>query len=226
MIKLSDRLLSIAEEINTKTMADIGTDHGFLPIYLYQNEICDKVIMTDVSKGSLEKARVNSERYCPDAKFDLRLGSGLEVIEMGEVETVVLAGMGSPLIAKLIEQDIEKSKSFTFIIQPRRHEEYLREWLDKNKFQIIKEKLVKERNLICQVLVVRYNEDYQQQNYDYMFPDSILDSELAEAYLSYWITKAKRNYNSAKQGSDEKDMKKWEEAIGRINYLRGKLNDI
>lgn len=226
MIKLSDRLLSIAEEINTKTMADIGTDHGFLPIYLWQHGICDKVILTDVSKGSLEKARVNCEKYCPKEIFDLRLGSGLNVIAPGEVDIVVMAGIGAPLTANLLAEDIDKSKTFKYILQPRRHEEYLREWLDNNKFEIIKEKLVKERNLICQVLVVEYNEDYIPKHYDYMFPDSIVKQELGKEYLSYWMTKSKRNLNSAKKGKNLEDIDKWQKAIDRIAYLRGKFDEI
>lgn len=226
MIKLSDRLQAIADEVDAKSLADIGTDHGYLPISLLEKGVCDKVILTDISKGSLEKAKTNCQIYAPNEIFDFRQGSGLEVISPKEVEIVVMAGIGAPLTANLLAKDLEKSKTFKFILQPRRHEDQLRCWLDQNRFEIIKEKLVKERNLICQVLVVKYNEEYIPKNYDYMFPDSILDSDLAIEYLDYWMIKSKRNLNSAKKGENLQDIAKWQKAIDRIQYLRGKINEV
>ena len=227
MIKLSNRLQSIADEVNMKTMVDIGTDHGFLPVYLWENNICSKVIMTDVSAGSLKKAKANCQNFYPDEIFDLRLGNGLEVVSPDEAEIVVMAGIGAPLIANIMAKDLAKTIKFKkFILQPRRHEDELRKWLDHNHFEIVKDKLVKERNLICQVLVVQYNPDYECQNYDYMFPDSILESDLAKEYLEYWMTKSKRNLSSAKKGDNQKSIEKWEKSIDRLNYLRGKLNEI
>lgn len=122
MMKLSPRLKKIAEQINAgETMADIGTDHGFLPIYLWENKICPKVIMADISSGSLLKARENCEMYDPDARFDLRLGSGIEVLEEAEVDAVVMAGMGGILMTEILEKDIKKSLSFRkLILQPRK----------------------------------------------------------------------------------------------------------
>ena len=94
MIKLTDRLQVLADQIKqNETMADIGTDHGFLPIYLWENEISPKVIMADISPGSLEKARVNCYENYPNEKFDLRLGNGIQILENGEVDAVVIAGI-------------------------------------------------------------------------------------------------------------------------------------
>ena len=78
MINLSERLLAIAQEVGKgETVADIGTDHGFLPLYLWEKGISPKVIMTDISQGSLAKARENCSRWYPDTEFDLRLGDGI-----------------------------------------------------------------------------------------------------------------------------------------------------
>ena len=79
MIKLSERLMAIAGEIDSgQRVLDIGTDHGYLAIFLWENGICPNVIMSDISKGSLKKAEDNCSRFYPDKKFDLRLGSVLK----------------------------------------------------------------------------------------------------------------------------------------------------
>lgn len=156
MIKLTDRLQVLADEVKqNETMADIGTDHGFLPIYLWENEISPKVIMADISPGSLDKARANCYELYPEEKFDLRLGNGIQVLENGEVDAVVIAGMGGKLMTQILGEDLEKSKSFgRLILQPRNGQAKLRSWLLENGFSIIKESLVRENKYICEIITV------------------------------------------------------------------------
>ncbi len=154
MIKLTDRLQVLADQIEqNETMADIGTDHGFLPIYLWENEISQKVIMADISQGSLDKARANCMELYPGEEFDLRLGNGIQVLENGEVDAVVIAGMGGKLMTQILGEDIEKTKSFRKIImQPRNGQGKLRYWLVNNGFSITSENLVREGKYICEVI--------------------------------------------------------------------------
>ena len=156
MIKLTDRLQVLADQIKqNETMADIGTDHGFLPIYLWENEISPKVIMADISPGSLEKARANCYENYPDVKFDLRLGNGIQILQNGEVDAVVIAGMGGKLMTEILGENIEKSKSFgKLILQPRNGQAKLRSWLLDNGFSIVNESLVRENKYICEVITV------------------------------------------------------------------------
>ena len=131
MIKLSERLECIANRIDKgETVADIGTDHGYLPIYLWENKISPKVIMADISKGSLQKAKDNCKLSQPDFDFDCRLGDGLEVLKPHEVDTVVMAGMGALLIIEMLEWDIIKTRTYKkFILQPRNNLGELVKWL-------------------------------------------------------------------------------------------------
>lgn len=154
MIKLTDRLQVLADQIEkNETMADIGTDHGFLPIYLWENGICPKVIMGDVSAGSLDKARVNAASLYPEETFDLRLGDGIQTLKDGEVDDVVIAGMGGILMTEILGKNPEKSHSFKkLILQPRSGQGKLRHWLLHNGFEIICENLVREGKYICEVL--------------------------------------------------------------------------
>jgi len=169
MIKLPDRLEHIANLIDeNETMADIGTDHGFLPVALWERKICKKIILSDVNKGPLEKAKENINSTNPGIEFDLRLGNGLETILMGEVDTLVIAGMGGTLITEILGADIEKSKSFKkIILQPRNGQSKLRYWLKENGFNIIKEELVKESIYICEIILVEPGEIIINKNIDW-----------------------------------------------------------
>ena len=152
-MKLSDRLQLIADEIHCgETMADIGTDHGFLPLYLLEVKKCPKVIMADISRGSLAKAEENCKLAKAKGDYEFRLGNGIDVLEDGEVDVVVIAGMGGNLIADILEWNLKKSRSIKrYILQPRRHVGKLRHWLYCNGFQIVKESLVEEGKCIIMV---------------------------------------------------------------------------
>lgn len=162
MIKLNDRLQIIAERLkNEKTMADIGTDHGFLPVFLLQSDQCEQVILADISEPSLAKAEENCSRYFTGeyeecaARADFRAGDGLTVLKPGEVDAVVIAGVGGKLITELLERDMEHTCSFRkFISQPRIGQGVLRKWLCDHGFQIIHEDLVEEGNFIPEIITV------------------------------------------------------------------------
>lgn len=155
MIKLSDRLQSIADFIEPgESVADIGTDHGFLPIALWERGTSPHVILSDINSGPLEKARANIEKHYPDKDFDVRIGSGIQTIRPAEVDNIVIAGMGGLLIAEILGDDLTKSKSFRkLILQPRNDQDKLRQWLLENGFSITDEILVRERKYLCEIIL-------------------------------------------------------------------------
>jgi tRNA (adenine22-N1)-methyltransferase len=154
MLVLSDRLKKIADLIHDgEKVADIGTDHAKLPIYLRLKKISPQVILSDLRPGPLEKARQNIDRFAPNETFDVRLGSGLAPIGAGEVQVIVIAGMGGLLTADIIGVDLNKSYSFDkFILQPRNASDKLRAWLLSHGFFITDETLVKEGKFICEII--------------------------------------------------------------------------
>lgn len=181
MLKLSERLQLIADQIKKgETVADIGTDHGFLPIFLWESGISPRVIMTDVSPGSLKKAAENCNRLYPDTVFDLRLGSGIKVLENEETDCLVIAGMGGILMTEILGDDIKKTKSFRkIILQPRNNIGMLRYWLCNNGFYICNEQLVKEKKYICEVLNVMPKEMAVARNLgpdriEYEYPHTLI----------------------------------------------------
>ena len=155
MLKLSDRLQKIADFIEPgESVADIGTDHGFLPVALWESGKSPLVILSDINAGPLEKAKENIDKHFPGKEFDLRIGSGIRTLKPAEVDVIVIAGMGGLLIADILGDDLEKSKTYPkLILQPRNAQDKLRGWLLKNGFTIRDEALVRERKYLCEIIV-------------------------------------------------------------------------
>lgn len=231
MIKLSPRLKTIADEIEKgETMADIGTDHGFLPVYLWEKGICPKVIMTDISSGSLKKAEKNCRIRYPEVQFDLRQGSGIQILDSGEVDVIVIAGMGGILMTEILGNDLEKAWSFKkLVLQPRNRIGQLRYWLYDNCFSIKNEKLVREGKFICEILTVVPKEvaitrDLSSDDIEYEFPQKLLDfkNDLTEEYLQRKLDLEKeilKNMSEAKK----KDYTLLRRQNYRVDYLQNLL---
>ncbi len=168
-MKLAGRLLAMADMIETgESIADIGTDHGLLPIFLMERKISPKVIMTDINTGPLERAEKNFHTFLPDFKPDLRKGNGLEPLKAGEADVLVIAGMGGEMIINILEKDFEKTLSFKkIILQPRTKPVELRKFLHNYSFEIMKEKLVREGKFICEIILARPG-TVRKRHYDEM----------------------------------------------------------
>jgi len=155
MIKLSDRLQKIADFIEPgESVADIGTDHGFLPAALWERGKSPRIILSDINPGPLKKTTANLDRFFPGKEFDIRIGSGIRTLKPAEVDVVVIAGMGGLLIAEILGDDPEKARSFKkLILQPRNAQNKLRAWLLENGFAIRDEALVRERKYLCEIIL-------------------------------------------------------------------------
>lgn len=159
-MEISERLKFIMENVEkTEVLADIGTDHGYIPIYAVQNNIANKAIACDINKEPLDKAKLNSILENVDESIEFRLGSGLKVIDKEEANVVVIAGMGGNLIRDILEDDIEKVKMIDYLIlQPAQNPEVLREYLYNNEYEVIKEDLCYEENKYYELFKVRKKE--------------------------------------------------------------------
>lgn len=160
MRTLSNRLGTIAGLVpKGSRIADIGTDHGYLPIYLSQNGISDYILACDINAKPLESAKRNIE--AADIKnVYLRLSDGLEAISPDEIDTVVIAGIGGEVISGIIERSAWiKSPDYTLILQPTTSPEKLREFLALSGFRVKEEKAVQENGKLYSVMVVKFTGD-------------------------------------------------------------------
>lgn len=163
-MELSKRLKRIAEHVDKcESVADIGTDHGYIPIYLVKEGICEKAIASDINKGPIEKAKVNVTFEGVSNKIKCLLGPGLNPLKVGEVNGVILAGMGGNLTRDILLADMEKVKKYDFIIlQPAQNPEVLREFLYKNDYEIIDEDLIKDEGRFYELFKVKYNKNSEK----------------------------------------------------------------
>ncbi len=159
-MELSERLNFIIKNIeNTSVLADIGTDHGYIPLHAIRNGICSKAIAIDINKDPLDKARLNAILEGMGDELEFRLGDGLKALEKDEVEVTVIAGMGGNLIRDILEAQIEKVNSMKYLIlQPAQNPEVLREYLYTNNYEIIHEDLCLDENIYYELFKVRRKE--------------------------------------------------------------------
>lgn len=127
------------------TAADIGCDHGRISAALIERGICGKVIAADISSASLQKTEVLARDKGFQNKIDTRCGDGLGVLTPGEAEAIIIAGMGSELIADIIKQGEKAARAAkSLILCPHSHPEKLRTFLIKNGYRILSESCVTE----------------------------------------------------------------------------------
>lgn len=190
-MELSNRLLKIASYVDKcKAIADIGTDHGYIPIYLVKNNICEKAIASDINKGPIEKATTNVRFEGLSKDIKCLLGPGLKPINLGEVNGAIIAGMGGNLTRDILLEDIEKVKLYDFLIlQPAQNPEVLREYLYNNNFEIINEDLILDEGKFYELFKVRYNNNPKKINVEdeifYEISPILLDNKnsLIDSYI-------------------------------------------
>ena len=159
-LPISKRLLCCASMVQPGSrVADIGTDHGYLGIYLLQSSAARHVIACDLRKDPLENARRNAKLFGVDGEMELRLSDGLEKILPDEVDTVVMAGMGGDLIQKILSQcPWRKREGLQFILQPQSAGNVLRRWLCEDGFEIQREEPVQDGHFLYTVMDIRQGE--------------------------------------------------------------------
>lgn len=109
IINISERLKCVASLVNKGArVADIGTDHAYLPIYLVQNGISNKVYACDVRKEPLRRAKLHIDEYGLSDKITTKLCDGLKGINKGDVDTVTICGMGGKLMKNILKAGIDK----------------------------------------------------------------------------------------------------------------------
>ena len=228
-MKLTDRLLKIASLVTEgKKVADIGTDHGYIPVYLLNQGKVPYAILADVNKGPLENARGEVRHNKLLDKVDLRLGSGIEVLEKGEVDEVIIAGMGGILISELLEAKLEVAHSVDkLILQPMQAQNELRKYLLNNGFEILDEVLVKEDFRIYEIIIAKYTGKNTLVTDEIYYEVGTKLIENKDPLLNEFIDKKIYMYNSIIKKIEgkssegiEKKIKESKEAIQKLENLK------
>lgn len=150
---LQPRLAKLASLVSAgASLADVGTDHGYLPVYLLQKGAIAHAIASDINALPLEHARRTAYEYGVTQGIDFRLCAGLDAIAPQEVDTVVIAGMGGETIIEILK-NAPWTRQKTLLLQPMTKPELLRTWLSENGYVITQEHLVRDKDTLYAVLI-------------------------------------------------------------------------
>ncbi|NCU18729.1 tRNA (adenine(22)-N(1))-methyltransferase [Pallidibacillus pasinlerensis] len=235
MIQLSSRLKTVAEYIpNGSFLADIGSDHAYLPIFAFQNNIIRGAIAGDVADGPIAAAQASVNEADLTDVIETRKGNGLAVIsDEDQVDCVTICGMGGSLIASILDNDKDKLATVKrLILQPNISANVIRRWLIQHNWELLAEKILEEDGHIYEILVAEKGDSYKPYNQDKIDQEILfgpfLLKEKSPAFLEKWsreykewnriyeqLNKAVENEQIHKKKKQLKDYIEWyEEEIG------------
>lgn len=156
-IELKNRLYQVAQLIEGQSLADIGSDHAYLPIYAIKNNLINFAIAGEVVDGPYQAACQNVVHYNMTPQIKVKKGNGLSVLENeAAVDTVTICGMGGSLIVNILEQGKMFLQHYPqLILQPNLNAKIVRQWLMSNHYQIDNELILEEDGHIYEIIVAK-----------------------------------------------------------------------
>jgi tRNA (adenine22-N1)-methyltransferase len=167
-LKISDRLQRIANEVPLGcTLADIGSDHALLPVFLVKQGKINRAVASEINEGPFLRAQQQVKLSNLEPFVEVRLGDGLDVLRQNEVQVIVIAGMGGSLMTSILTQGLDKLKQVQkLILQPNLSENVLRKWLVQHNWLLTKEIIFEEDKHIYEILVAEAHDEAVQKNQD------------------------------------------------------------
>lgn len=198
--------------------ADVGCDHGYVAMELVRRGIAKHVIAMDVRSGPLSRAWAHIEREQLTAQVQCRLSDGLEKLEPEEVEEIIIAGMGGPLIVQILENGCEKfSRVHTMVLQPQSEISEVRRYLHKNGWKIAKEAMVIEEGKYYTVLQVKVGEEQYESPVEYRYGTCLL-REKSEVLYDY-LKQEERQYRHICDRLQKENTQKAKERLQELKQL-------
>ena len=197
MIRISDRLRIVAHMCDKgAVVADIGTDHGYLPIYLVQEGIAPSAIAMDLRKGPLDKAKKHIRDNCLEDRIQTRLSDGLEKLSKNEADIITICGMGGRLIADIVTKGKDViTQNTILVVSPQSEVGEFRHFLVSQGFEIEDEQMLKEDGKYYFIIKCRKSEEsvcseFSETQYQYGW--KLLDSKDKTLY-EYLIKEKETN---------------------------------
>ncbi|MGG3471259.1 tRNA (adenine(22)-N(1))-methyltransferase TrmK [Neobacillus pocheonensis] len=232
--KLSARLAAVAKYVpKGASMADIGSDHAYLPCFLAKNQGVRFAIAGEVVEGPYQSAKKNVLSEGLSDVIDVRRGNGLEVVQQGEVDCITIAGMGGALITSILDNGKEKLDEVRrLVLQPNISAISIRKWFLENHWRLIAEEILEEDGKIYEVLVAEQGEPYKpyhsKREMGLLFGPFLIENQ-NEAFKKKW-TAEKRNWKrifdqleSAVQ--TQETMEKKQDLLSKLQMVEEVLQD-
>lgn len=220
--KRIDTLCSLLKK--TTTFADVGCDHGYCSEYMLKNGLCEFAILSDISKGSLQKAKTLLSTYIEEGKAKAVLGNGFFGVPK-DTQEVLIAGMGGEEIVEILSHEIYGFMPEIFVFQPMLNPDKLRSYILENGGYIERDFTFEGGGKYYDVIVGRKRKDEKKQSYTAMELEFGYDNirERGEAFLARTARKLK-DVQGFLQNENLQE-KSREELLSRQERLRKVLND-
>lgn len=229
-MQLSPRLKAVADSVTIgHRVADVGCDHAYISIYLIENNIAPNVVAMDVNKGPLERANENINRFGYTSRIDTRLSDGLQKAKPGEVDTVLIAGMGGALMVRILEEGFDAvSECNELVLQPQSELFLVRQYLHKIGFRIEMEHMLMDDGkyyVIMKGIKEPLGEHYDQEVF-YQYGKLLLEKK--EPILKEYLLREKRIrmqvIDELNRNLTENAKTRMEEVLHEIAYIEEALS--
>lgn len=228
VFKLDSRLMLCAESVRQGAkIADIGTDHAYLPIWLARQGKISHAIAADLRTEPLKSGDINIKKYHAEDIVETRLSDGLKMIRPEEADDVIIAGMGGELIADIInDAQWLKNPEKRLILQPMTKSERLRKYLCDNGFEIVTENAVISDKKVYSVMVCLYCGKKLLYDDLYLYLGKVANdpSKEADEYISGKITMLTRKYDGLMKAGNTHEAHIYAETIKKIKDILSKRN--
>ena len=211
----------------SNSVADIGTDHAYVPVYLILNNLASKAIAMDINKGPLNRADENIKKFNLGDKIKTRLSDGLKELKNGEADTVIIAGMGGILINNILENDKDRLSSVkNYILQPMTAVYETRKYLALNGFKITDERLAKEDEKIYTIISATRGKTNIKNEIDYHIGEKLIankDENLPEFVEGkiYEYEKAIKSMKNTENTETKKKREYFEYLLEELKKIKG-----
>lgn len=205
-LQLQPRLACIASLVpRGSVLADVGTDHGYVPVYLLRTGAITRAIASDIGREPLEHARRTAEEYGVDG-IDFRLCAGLAGIAPEECDTIVIAGMGGETMMEILAAaPWTRSGAHTILLQPQTKIEELRLWLCEHGYAVTRETLVEDKGKLYIVMTVTAGEAFTPDAVQLFGGLALGHDALCGTYLTQQIARLRRRADGLRQGSGDRE---------------------
>ena len=198
-MQLSKRMQAIADMVTEgNVVADIGTDHSYIPIYLVENKIVPRALAMDINMGPLERAENHIKEHGLEDYIQVRLSPGLEKLNEGDADTIIIAGMGGLLTVEILSEGFSKLKSFKeIILQPQSDIENVRRFMNLNNFEFVQEEIVKDEGKFYFIMKAVKGKPSLSEDVELIYGKKLLENR--HPVLLEFINKEKEKYENIKR---------------------------
>ncbi len=204
-------------------VADIGTDHGYVPIYLTEQNKAVHAIAMDVRKGPLARAGENIIRFGCSGRIETRLSDGLEKLRPDEADTVIIAGMGGLLTVRILEAGLGVLDTVKeCVLQPQSDLDKVRQFLHQHHFRIVQEKMLIDEGKYYTVMRVLHGEESPYTEAEDLYGRYLIDEKdpVLREYLEKQTAVKERLLAALRDKDSEKSRSRQQELWHELQVMK------